>query len=209
MNPYKVLGIPKNASAKRIKDAYRRLAMETHPDRFGDAVAFQEVLLAFKVLSDEKRRRLYDETGKIDRGEPDNSRSLMAGVLAQALGQIVGQLAGKGMKIVEEDLVALMRDGIENALATFRKQKEEGTRTREAAAAALGRFSRADGDPLLEEILAHAVASADAMLKKLDGAERVHKEALAYLKECTFKHDEKKVELYFSPGAWRWTTTTR
>jgi molecular chaperone DnaJ len=62
---YKVLGVPKNASATEIKQAYRKLARKHHPDaNKGDVKAeakFKEISEAYSVLSDAKRRKEYDE----------------------------------------------------------------------------------------------------------------------------------------------------
>ena len=64
---YEVLGIPKNADEGEIKKAYRRLAMEYHPDRRpGDKAAeekFKEAAEAYSVLSDTEKRQLYDRYG--------------------------------------------------------------------------------------------------------------------------------------------------
>ncbi|MFD8596197.1 molecular chaperone DnaJ [Kitasatospora sp. NPDC059646] len=69
---YKVLGVPKDATAAEIKKTYRKLAREFHPDaNKGDAKAeerFKDISEAYDVLSDEKRRKEYDE-----------ARSLFAG----------------------------------------------------------------------------------------------------------------------------------
>jgi molecular chaperone DnaJ len=62
---YAVLGVAKTASQDDIKKAYRRLARQLHPDRNpGDKQAeerFKDVSEAYDVLSDEKRRKEYDE----------------------------------------------------------------------------------------------------------------------------------------------------
>lgn len=64
---YEVLGVPKNADEGEIKKAYRRLAMEYHPDRRpGDKAAedkFKEAAEAYSVLSDAEKRQLYDRYG--------------------------------------------------------------------------------------------------------------------------------------------------
>lgn len=64
---YEVLGLPRTASADEIKKAYRRLAMQHHPDRNqGDKAAeakFKEISEAYEVLSDENKRRQYDQFG--------------------------------------------------------------------------------------------------------------------------------------------------
>jgi molecular chaperone DnaJ len=62
---YKVLGVSKTASADEIKQSYRKLARKYHPDaNKGDHSAeerFKEISEAYNILSDEKRRKEYDE----------------------------------------------------------------------------------------------------------------------------------------------------
>lgn len=63
---YEVLGVPRDADAKAIKDAFRRLALKYHPDRnkSPDAEArFKEIAEAYAVLSDPKKRAEYDARG--------------------------------------------------------------------------------------------------------------------------------------------------
>jgi DnaJ-class molecular chaperone len=64
---YRILGVPKNAKPDDIKKAYRRLARKYHPDvNPGDARAeenFKKISEAFDVLSDPKKREIYDRFG--------------------------------------------------------------------------------------------------------------------------------------------------
>lgn len=64
---YEILGVPRSADADAIKKAYRKLAMEHHPDRnAGDKKAeqkFKELNEAYDVLKDEQKRSAYDRFG--------------------------------------------------------------------------------------------------------------------------------------------------
>jgi molecular chaperone DnaJ len=61
---YEVLGVGKNASADEIKKAFRRLAVEHHPDKEGgDETKFKEINEAYEVLKDDKKRQRYDQFG--------------------------------------------------------------------------------------------------------------------------------------------------
>merc|ERR1719409_459442 len=61
---YEVLGVEKSATGDQIKKAYRKLAVKNHPDKGGDPALFQESQQAFDVLSDERKRELYDQGGE-------------------------------------------------------------------------------------------------------------------------------------------------
>ena len=63
---YKTLGVSKNATADEIKKAYRKLARENHPDAGGDEEKFKDINEAYEVLSDDKKRELYDRYGTAD-----------------------------------------------------------------------------------------------------------------------------------------------
>ncbi|XP_072958409.1 uncharacterized protein [Typha angustifolia] len=120
---YTVLGVNPEASPGEIRTAYRKLAMKWHPDRRGREPGlleeanrkFQQIQEAYQVLSDEKRRALYD-AGLYDPGQDDEDEvegfhdfvqemlSLMAEVrregrenslddLRRMLGEIAGSFA--------------------------------------------------------------------------------------------------------------------
>ncbi|XP_050304827.1 dnaJ homolog subfamily C member 16 [Anthonomus grandis grandis] len=65
-DPYSILGVHRRASSQEIKQAYRQLAKEWHPDKSKSTEAeerFVEIKSAYELLSDPERRSLYDKKG--------------------------------------------------------------------------------------------------------------------------------------------------
>jgi molecular chaperone DnaJ len=96
-NYYAVLGVPKDASVADIKKAYRKLALENHPDRApGDAEAeakFRLVAEAYDVLSDEGKRARYDAALLLPRGL-DGSQPPSIKLAREIFDDVVGELFG-------------------------------------------------------------------------------------------------------------------
>lgn len=97
---YAVLGVSRNATQEEIKKAYRRLAIQYHPDRNpGNKEAeekFKEIAEAYAVLSDPEKRRIYDsygEEGLKGRGyhfDPDDIFSQFMDIFGDAFGDLFG-----------------------------------------------------------------------------------------------------------------------
>lgn len=89
-NYYDILGVAQNAKAKDIKKAYYKLAKKYHPDyNAGNAAAaekFKSIAEAYACLSDEDKRRTYDEELK----NPKNQKGMGAGASTSA-GRAGGQ----------------------------------------------------------------------------------------------------------------------
>src|SRR2546430_7977270 len=87
---YSTLGVPKTASEKEIKQAFRKLARKHHPDvNPGDKTAetrFKEMNEAYEVLGDPAKRKKYDELGANWRADEPAGGGPRGGVAPRAVG---------------------------------------------------------------------------------------------------------------------------
>lgn len=60
---YDVLGLSQKATPEEIRRAFKKLALETHPDKGGDSEKFKEVNAAYEILSKPEKREIYDKHG--------------------------------------------------------------------------------------------------------------------------------------------------
>lgn len=107
---YEVLGVSRDASDSDIKKAYRRLAMQYHPDRNPDnpeaEVKFKEAKEAYEVLSDSSKRGAYDQFGHagVDGSAggfgPGGAQGFsgFADIFGDMFGDIFGQAGGGGRR---------------------------------------------------------------------------------------------------------------
>ena len=106
---YQALGVEKNATAKEITKAYRKLARDLHPDKNpDDAVAeekFKAIAAAYDVLGDEAKRKEYDEVRSVGPMGPMGGRGAGPGGFtfnvedmggAGGLGDLFGNMFGRG-----------------------------------------------------------------------------------------------------------------
>ena len=105
---YEILGVSKNASADEVKKAFRRAAVEHHPDRGGDEAKFKEINEAYEVLKDDAKRKRYDQFGHAGVGaDPGGGFGGFGGAQGQninfdfgdlGLGDIFGSFFGGGQQ---------------------------------------------------------------------------------------------------------------
>jgi len=96
---YTLLGVARDASEADIKKAYRKLAMEFHPDRNPAPEAeakFKEITEAYEVLRDPQKRATYDRYGKSGLGGPGGGFGFHHVDLSEALNIFMRDFGGMG-----------------------------------------------------------------------------------------------------------------
>ena len=105
---YDLLGAPKNASAEDLKKAYRKLAMQYHPDRNpGNHEAehkFKEINEAYDILRDDQRRAAYDRFGHaaFDQGGASGGFDFGAG-FSDIFDEMFGEILGGGARRAQQN----------------------------------------------------------------------------------------------------------
>src|SRR2546429_4015342 len=94
---YDVLGVPKSSGKDEIKSAYRKLALQYHPDRNKSPEAterFKEISEAYAILSDDEKRNQYDQFGRAGIYERYNAEDIFRGADFESIFRDIGGLGG-------------------------------------------------------------------------------------------------------------------
>jgi len=93
-DPYKTLGVKKNASKEEIKKVFRTRAKRMHPDKGGDSSVFAELNNAYSLLMDDTRRANYDTTGETEMKSEDVIRNNAFAIVGNLFISFVSQNKG-------------------------------------------------------------------------------------------------------------------
>src|SRR5438132_2065812 len=94
---YDVLGVQKGAGKDEIKSAYRKLALQYHPDRNKSPEAterFKEISEAYAILSDDEKRNQYDQFGRAGIYERYNAEDIFRGADFDSIFRDIGGIGG-------------------------------------------------------------------------------------------------------------------
>jgi DnaJ-class molecular chaperone len=96
LNPYDELGVARDATEAEVRKAYRKKAKSTHPDSGGDPAEWSRVCTSLVVLTDPKKRKTFDDTGRIEENRPDNDRAAALQIIEMHMGTICNEFIQSG-----------------------------------------------------------------------------------------------------------------
>lgn len=192
-NYYRVLKVKKTATPEEIKTAYKKLAMQHHPDRNpGDAKAeerFKAVGEAFEVLSDERKRKEYDETGKVSGGIGRDPDSDLHQSVMQILRNILTDLA-LANTLKRREVIKLFQARVEEAgIRPLEKQLKELKILAEQFEDAATRFDTTEPVNVLKEMMESSVKTLRISMEQCSDELAKQKRLHAFFGKYTYRTD--------------------
>jgi curved DNA-binding protein CbpA len=184
-NHYETLGVKPDADPTTVKRAYRKKAKQHHPDVGGDTTAFQAIQRAYGVLKDPQKRADYDQFG--DASEGKSIREMAEHELC-----ILIVSAVTGLDIVHTDLLARIREQVNQQLRKLYGDIEGLKATAKKFKEAASRLKRKDGVvTFMAMVLENSEHQAEDRIKAVQFNIERGKEILKILDEHEYRMDKE------------------
>lgn len=190
---YEILGVRRTAVRKDIRKAYRKKAKTAHPDCGGSVEAFNQLVVAYSVLSDGDRRTRYDTTGEIDLPKPDNADGAAIEIIAEKLGLVIHAEHDLATMDIGAMIERAIRDDIAAREASVNHQQRAGERLAKLRDRAKSKSksesrSESDGNLVARVLDWHELAIQNHIKKHQDSIRHLER-ASELLKDYSFADD--------------------
>ncbi len=199
-NLYDVLGVNKDATKEEIKKAHRNGVKKNHPDKGGDPEMFQQVQLAYDVLSDSDRRNTYDTTGATDK-----PRDMFTEMFASFIDSLISHLETSNTDNI--DLIDLGKTMLQQELLNLTDKQRMVNRSLALLEKALGRMDSKKGNTLMKDVTQSKIKGYILQLTKLEEGITFYKRAMEELQEFIYTFEQEERPLTNSNGFWHTFTT--
>lgn len=199
-NLYDVLGVNKDATKEEIKKAHRNGVKKNHPDKGGDAEVFQQIQLAYDVLSDEQRRNTYDTTG-----ETDKPKDMFTEMFASFIDSLISHLETSNTDNI--DLIDLGNSMLQQELVNLTDKQRMVNRSLAMLEKALGRMDSKKGNTLMKDVTQSKIKGYILQLTKLEEGISFYKKAMEELQEFIYTFEQEERPLTNNNGFWHTFTT--
>ena len=205
---YELLGVARDASPEDIKAAYRRAAMEHHPDRNPDDPdahdRFQAVQQAYETLSDPDKRAFYDQHGSAPGPQMDPEAALRE----DAISIFMEAMNQSGPNPAQRDIIQLMEGVVMGKQMTLRQSLQQTESMIAKLEKVVGRIHRKEGagpnvlSSFLEQDIAGKRQQCQRFRDMIDHGERL----MEYIKTYTF--DVEPAPQQWTSVVWNPTMST-
>ncbi|MBW9090184.1 J domain-containing protein [Rhizobium wenxiniae] len=172
IDPYDILGLSRDADSAAVKSAYRKRVKTAHPDAGGDQEAFGDLKLAYELLLDPVRRKVFDDTGY----DPElaDTKDLQGLVILETL---VNEMILDEREPGSFDPVASMRRKLTDRIVSARFHILEMERHRARIRNHMDRMGRKPGTDVLGrmlkarcETISQAISKSETEIKTIEQA---------------------------------------
>ena len=195
-DPYVEIGVPRDATEKEIRKAYRERAREVHPDAGGSVDKFSKLGNALMILTDPKRRKLYDEKGVLD-VEPDNARAAALSIIDSFMGDMISNyLNGKGGDPRNTDLLATFRMKMTAEIEQAKASTIQANRVLDFLKDLKSRFSSTDPGAPIERAIEMRIINLSGEIERLKETGENRQLAIKIIETYRFKWEYRAARGY-------------
>lgn len=194
LDPYEELGIPRDATVREARKAYRKRSQKTHPNNQdgGSAEAFARTSTALAVIVDPRRRKHFDETDRVDEDRVDNDHAAALQVIERFFGSLINDACG-GVKMEDprkRDLVAEFKAKMAQEVAEALANKAQGATVMAFLVDMARRFKAPEGRPNpVKRSIERKIGDLEGQMRDLDEGVAARTLALKLVAEIVFERD--------------------
>lgn len=191
-DPYKILGVSKDASDDDINAAYKKAARWAHPDGGGSAEEFDEIKRASQVLLDPEKRRRFDEDGIFDENKPDNITSTALQRITMFFVQSIQATlnAPQGLHLHQLDLIQGANTFFDIEIQNCHKRIDETGAQINQFEKVFKRLKTKRNKDVIRNMLNHHVSVLKGNIMVQDNEIKILNEAKLILKDYTFEQEQ-------------------
>jgi DnaJ-class molecular chaperone len=192
---YEDLEVDKGATPETIKKAFRKKAKQTHPDNGGKSDEFRTIAKAYNILSDEEKRKRYDNGENPDNINQSNTHEQR---VLNIVFSIFNNIVDQNIDLVHHNLFELMRQSIRANQQNFKSEKDRNQNNIERYNNILKRIKKKDKSTLFIQLLDDKIKGCNAIIIQLDENINVCDDALKLIEECEYETETQYIRFQYT-----------
>lgn len=199
---YDDLAIDEKATPDQIKKAFRKKAKQTHPDNGGKSDEFRAIAKAYNILSDEEKRKRYDNGENPDHINQSNTHEQQ--VLSTVF-CIFNNIVDQNIDLIHNNLFDIIRQTLQANQQNFRAEKNKNQKNIERYTNILRRIKKKDKSHIFIQLLDDKIKGCNAIIIQLDDNINVCEDALKLIEECEYETETHHIRFQYASTS---TSTT-